>query len=350
MKRVLVCVLDWGLGHATRSVPVIRELQSQGADVLIASSGPAGELLKQEFPELSYHELPGYRPEYPRSGSMILAMARQLPRFRRVIRQEHKEVETLVKGLGVNVVLSDNRFGCYSSHVPSVFVTHQVRIRLPGRWKFLEAMVNAWQRQYMSCYTSVWVPDVPGVELTAHFMSSSVPVIYLGWLSRFGQSGPSSQRRSVVAMVSGPEPQRSVFAERLRGQLAASGEKSLLVLGLPGEMDRRVEGNLEIVNHLPAGELEAALRSADLVIGRSGYSTIMDMIALGRKAAFVPTPQQPEQIHLARMLNETGIAFCQDQENFTVETLRQGAARSKGMGVFAMNDTLLKSAVQKLLA
>lgn len=350
MKRVLVCVLDWGLGHATRSVPVIRELRAQGADVLMASSGAAGQLLREEFPELSYHELPGYRPRYPHTGSMIMAMARQLPRFHRVIRQEHEELEALVKNLRIDIVISDNRFGCYSRQVPSVFVTHQVCIRLASRWRWVETMVNAWQRQYINRYASVWVPDTPGIDLTTGFMTSRVPVLYIGWLSRFGKTGPASQRRAIVAVVSGPEPQRSLFAERLRVQLGASGEKSLLVLGLPGEPARRLEGNLEIVNHLPAGELEAALRSADLVIARSGYSTIMDMIALGRNAAFVPTPQQPEQIYLARMLYESGIAFCQDQENFTVETLRRGAAQSKGLGVFTMQEALLKSAVQKLLA
>jgi hypothetical protein len=350
VRRVLVCALDWGLGHATRSVPVVQALLRQGADVVLASSGDAGQLLKMEFPDLPYHELPGYRPHYPRNGSMIFSMAGQLLKFRHAIHDEHARVETLVDDLGITAVISDNRYGCYSRKVPSVFITHQLNVRLSPGWRLLERLINGWQRLYNNKYREVWVPDLPDSGLTGHFQSNQVPFHFIGWLSRFGESAPSVEKYDLVALVSGPEPQRTLFAQSLRRQLQSFQGKSLLVLGVPGEANPVREGKVEIVNHLPAKELEARLVAAELVIARSGYSTIMDLIVLGKKAAFVPTPGQPEQIHLAHFLQRSSIAFCQDQENFAIEAMRRESANFKGLGVLVNDGRLLEKAITRLLS
>lgn len=349
MKRVLVCVLDWGLGHATRSIAVIRELQRQGADVVLASSNDAGKLLRQEFPRLNYHELPGYAPVYQSRGSMMLAIVAQTIKFSKVIRMEHREVEALVRNLRVDAVISDNRYGCHSQLVPSVFITHQYLVRLPGRWSAVEPLVKRWQSSHFANYRQLWVPDQPGSQLTAPFVPEGAPVRYVGWLSRFGQENPAQTGYPVVAVVSGPEPQRQMFADLLRRELASCGMRALLVTGQPGEARQELEGTLEVFNHLPAKAMEQALRSADIVIARSGYSTIMDLIALGKKAVLVPTPQQPEQMILAQRLQELRVAFCPDQENFVLENALKEAGAYRGLGYFRKEEGLLETAISELL-
>lgn len=349
MKRVLVCVLDWGLGHATRSIPVIRELLRQGSEVHLASSGTAGSLLKLEFPALPYHELPGYRPRYSRNGLTMSSMLAQLPKFYQVVRNEHKTTEDIVQMFQLHAVVSDNRYGCYSDTVPSVLITHQERLRLMPGFGFLEGLVNGWLQNYYENFDEVWNPDQPGSGLTDRFISGKIPVRHIGWLSRFPTGAAPTGNLQIMAVVSGPEPQRSLFEQRLRAELRNRPERSLLVTGRPDKSDNSMDGNLEVVNHLNAEQMEARLRSADLVIARSGYSTVMDLIALGKRAAFVPTPLQPEQLFLAEHLMNSGIAFCQDQKNFDIQTILQRSGLYAGFGSWKKSSGLLESAINQLL-
>lgn len=350
MKRVLICPLDWGLGHATRSIPVIWELQRQCAEVLIASSGPALQLLKQEFPGLTFFELPPYQPIYHDQESMMGRMVKQVPKFLKALRDEHLLVEKLVRENSIDIVISDNRYGCWSSKARSVFVTHQVNILLPTGAGWLSPMVNFLLQRYILKFQEVWIPDQPGSGLTAPFTSRGFPnQKFVGWLSRFQSRDGVRLKYEIVAVVSGPDPQRTIFRDLLITQLKASGLKSLLVAGEPGNSYRTQEGSLETVNHLPAAELEEAILSAGLVISRSGYSTVMDLIFLGKKAAFVPTPQQPEQIFLARHLLENGIAFSEDQHLFSLGDVLEKAKRFKGLSEYSPETGLLQKEVSILL-
>ena len=349
MKRVLVCVLDWGLGHAARAIPVIREFRRQGADVAMASSNEAGRLLREEFPGLNYHELPGYAPRYQSYGSMMLAIAAQSIRFSAVIKKEQHEVEALVKNLRADLVVSDNRYGCYSTAVPSIYITHQYEVRLPRSWSAFEPLVNRWQRSRFRRFQEVWIPDQPGSGLTEAFVPRRAGVTYVGWLSRFGQDNPSPGNYPIVAVVSGPEPQRRFFENILRKALKEHGERSLLVTGQPGNGLNEREGALHVVSHLPSKEMEQALRGANLVIARSGYSTIMDLIELGKKAILVPTPQQPEQMILAGLLHERRVAFCPDQQNFAWEKAVRASSTFNGFGQFKKEVGLLELAIRRLL-
>lgn len=350
MKRVLICPLDWGLGHATRCIPLVRELQRQGAMIFIASSGPPGVLLQKEFRNLTYAELPGYAPVYPMHYSMTVKMLSQLPKFIRVVRQEHDAVEKLVQKHEIDIVISDNRYGCYSARARCVFITHQINVMLPEGWALLGLLVNAICHRYIHHFGEVWVPDQEGSGLTTAFFSRlDVPVKFIGWLSRFDSRQSLSKKYDVVAIASGPEPQRSLFSDMCFDQLAKSGLKALLV---SGELDKdfhRVEGMVEVINHLPALEMEEALRASDVIIARSGYSTIMDLIALGKKAIFVPTPQQPEQIFLGRHLMDEGIAFCVEQDQFVLESAMKKVDAYQGLSVFTIEQGVLEKEIKNLL-
>ncbi|MDZ4714692.1 MAG: glycosyltransferase [Cytophagales bacterium] len=350
MKRVLICPLDWGLGHATRSIPVIREFQRQGAEVLLACSGPAGVLLQEEFKTLSYTELPAYDPVYPRRTSMMAAMVLQLPKFMNVVRREHRAVEALVLQQNISLVVSDNRYGCYSRSAKSIFITHQISVRLPGPWNFLAFLVNAILHSFIRKFAEVWVPDQQGSGLTVPFIPDQVvPFKYIGWLSRFGAAIPSPTKYDVMIIVSGPEPQRSMFVARALEQAVRSRMKTLLVCGVPHQTFNRVEGLVEVVSHLSAVGMEEAINASTWIVARSGYSTVMDLIALKKRAIFVPTPQQPEQLYLAKHLMDAGFAFSVEQDQFVLDTAVEKAVGYTGLAVYDANHSLLTSEVRNVL-
>src|SRR5690349_10668762 len=229
MKRVLVTPLDWGLGHATRCIPAIRELQAQGCDVVIAGSGDSLALLRREFPHLPYYSLPAYAPRYPLKGSMVLQMVRQLPRFVRVISAEHQAVEQILAKEKIDLLISDNRYGCWSKRIPSVFITHQSNILMPKRFGFLASTVRGLNENMMNRFSACWIPDEPSSGSLAGDLISfgktrvQVPVHFIGWLSRFENRGTTKQVKfDVIAVLSGPEPQRTALEETVVPQLKQS--------------------------------------------------------------------------------------------------------------------------------
>jgi uncharacterized protein (TIGR00661 family) len=171
----------------------------------------------------------------------------------------------------------------------------------------------------------------------------------IGWLSRFHEGNGAAETGKLLAIISGPEPQRGIFMEKVLRQLKDLELSAVLVAGEPGAAYRRREGNVDIVNHLPAGELEHAIHSADVVISRSGYSTVMDLIATRKKAIFVPTPQQPEQMFLARHLMEQGIAYAESQSDFSLERALAKAREYKGLSAFSFERGLLENEIERLL-
>ncbi len=349
-KRVLFCPLDWGLGHATRCIPVIREFQSRGAEIFIASSDAALELLKIEFPNATFFELPSYRPRYSDKGSLLVAMITQLSRFYKVIHAEHSILERLVSEIKIDLVISDNRFGCWSSKVKSVFITHQVNLLMPQGFGWASGITNSLLHRYIRKFTEIWIPDAPEAELTAPFANKRMGTQkYVGWLSRFHAGNSVIKRYDIIALVSGPEPQRSIFEKILTSQLRSLGMTSLLVTGEPQKPYSRTEGCLEIVNHLNATELEKALLSSETVISRSGYSSVMDLIALGKSAIFVPTPQQPEQLFLADYLKRENIVYAVRQDKFELKSDLEQVKKYKGLSHFKTDSGLLTRAIDSVL-
>ncbi len=349
MKKVLVCPLDWGLGHATRCIAIIMELQRQGAEVIIGASGDSMELLRLEFPEVKFFELPAYNPMYSAGDGMVFTVGAQLPRFLSVIRQEHDMTEEIVKEQQVDVIISDNRYGCWSSKIHSVFLTHQVKIPMPVGYRWLSPAVNYFSRLAIGKFGDVWIPDQPGSGLTDSFLPKNNQFKYIGWISRFKRRRDVSRKYEIIGLVSGPEPQRSIFEKNLEEELKKSGCQALLVTGEPHRPHRDRIGNMEKINHLKKSELEEAILASDIVISRSGYSTIMDLIALGKKAIFVPTPGQGEQICLADNLAEQELVVAMSMDDFSLGRALEQSIRFRGLGALVPQSGLLSNAIESIL-
>lgn len=356
MKRVLVAPLDWGLGHATRCIPVIRALQKRGCEVFLAGSGHSLRLLNAEFPDLPAYLLPGYDPEYPASGgsNMVWKMARQLPRFLRAIRAEHQALETWVSRQAIDAVISDNRYGCWSEKVPSAFITHQSNILMPRRFGWLARPVRAAARHFIHRYTVCWLPDFPGHRSIAGALlpdesrEETSRFRLIGSLSRFTpRQGNTPRRYDLAAVFSGPEPQRTILEEIVLKQLSGSGLTYFVVRGLPGNNGATVKDHQ--ADFLTSDALQEVIESADIVLARSGYSTIMDLAALGKKAIFIPTPGQTEQEYLAEQLHKKGIAFSVAQNRFNLNEALEQARQFSGFQRQQHDHDLLESAIDDLL-
>jgi UDP:flavonoid glycosyltransferase YjiC (YdhE family) len=352
MTRVLITPLDWGLGHATRCIPVIREFERQGCEVTIAGSGDSLALLQKEFPAIRSFSLPGYRPSYPLQGTMVWTMARQLPRFVNVISHEHHAMEKIIEAENIDLIISDNRYGCWSSRVYSVFITHQSNILMPKRFGWLQTPVRKLNEKLIARFDTCWVPDLPeGQSLAGILISNAMPLAdskteFIGWLSRFERNRNAEKKIDVAAIFSGPEPQRTQMEKAVVSQLEQSGLSYRAVRGLPSI--HSVPTNKKVVNFLPTQELQACIESADIVIARSGYSTVMDMQRLGKKVIFIPTPGQTEQEYLANRLKDKGIAFFMNQNDFDLRESLQQAKHYRGFDPLPATG-MLRDSVASLL-
>lgn len=329
--RILVAPMDWGLGHATRCIPLIRHLLGRGCAVWLAGEGRIEALLRTEFPELPFLALPGYNIEYGRSRWDLLGkMALQIPKILDRIHKENDWLAAAVAEHRFDAVISDNRFGLYHEDVYSVFMTHQLRIKAPFG-SFGESVVQRFNYDFIEQFDECWVPDVAGEPSLAGILSHpdsvpAVPTTYIGPLSRFTPSAEEVEPKHLLVVLSGPEPQRTILEEGLLEQLRDYTGPVVFVRGLPGGSEETVETeNLTIINHLDSKDLQKAMEEAVLVISRCGYSTVMDLAALGKKSVLVPTPGQTEQEYLATHLMEQGMALCVAQDEFQLGQLLQVA-------------------------
>jgi uncharacterized protein (TIGR00661 family) len=324
-KKVLVTPLDWGLGHATRSIPVISEFQLKGYQVLIASSGDALVLLKTEFPTLDFFELPSYKATYSQTIPLIIKVFLQLPKFLWVISKEHVELEKIVKEHKIDLVVSDNRYGCWTKLVPTVFITHQINIQMPIALKWMHGIVNYFNHRQIRKFNQCWVPDFSENRLTGRLTEpGKLPVKFIGMLSRFSKTKTDNLFvYDYLAMVSGPEPQRTILEQKIRLCFSKLEGKKILVRGLPGMSEEIVKlSDWDEVCHLKTEKLQLVIEQSRVVISRSGYSSVMDLVALGKKAVCIPTPGQTEQEYLGEQLMKSKVARSVPQDSFTENDCR----------------------------
>lgn len=321
-KKILVAPLNWGLGHASRCVPIINELLKNNFEPIIASDGDSLALLQKEFPKLRSIELPSYQITYPKSGSFLWHLLKQAPHFLKTMLQEQRLVKLLVAREKLDGIISDNRFGIWHNNIPSVYITHQLNV-MSGFTTFLSSFLH---RSIIHKFDECWVPDTQNSELSGKLSTSKnikIPVKRLGVLSRFKHL-KTTPKYDVTVVLSGPEPQRSLLEKLLLIELAQFKGSICFVRGLPLETHtlKSIEG-FTFFNFLSASDLNEVLCQSKLVIARSGYSTLMDLAVLGKKVFFIPTPGQFEQAYLAEYCQQKGLApFCHQHE-FSLHQLQK---------------------------
>ncbi|MEO5984801.1 MAG: glycosyltransferase [Ferruginibacter sp.] len=323
MPRILVAPLDWGLGHATRCVPIIQTLLRLNADVVIAASGPSQKLLEEEFPSLMILPLPGYDIQYSKYKNFFFAkIFTQLPKLLAAIHAEKKWLKRIIDSENIDGIISDNRLGLSAKNIHCVFITHQLRIK--SGYSLLDNMIQHFYYKYIDRFSACWVPDHDGNNNLAGTLSHpkqlpKTAVDYIGLLSRCNPLY-LKKKYDFLLLVSGPEPQRRIF-ENLLLHIFKDTEYSLvLVRGLPGnpsDLSIKIKNGI-VYNHLPSIGLNELIQQCTTVIARSGYSTIMDLVRLRQQAVLIPTPGQTEQEYLAKYLMQKEMFHYLDQSDLSL--------------------------------
>ena len=310
-RRILISPLDWGLGHASRIIPIIDKYLELGDNVIIAGSGLSLNLLQKQFPHLQSIEIPSFKMKYSAGKSQVWAVAKAFPRLIYYSIREHSALKRIVKEENIDFIISDNRFGLYHKTVPSAYITHQLLIKLPKGWAWLEPFVAFVHRCIINRFTECWVPDFEDMSESlagelSHPNKKPRNVKYIGTLSRF-QLGVRSEelgvRNLVIAILSGAEPQRTMLEEELLISLQEDQHENIILVQGKIEAEQKVSkvGKVTVYNFMSSEELQEYILKADEIICRSGYSSIMDLYALGKlqNATLIPTPGQTEQEYLA---------------------------------------------------
>jgi len=308
MGKVLVSPLNWGLGHATRCVPLIRRLAAEGHEVVLAADGIAYEYFSHELPDFELLKAPAYHIRYSEGNSQIGAMLRNLPGILRSITREHVWLKNLLAEKAFDMVVSDNRFGLWNKNVRSVYMTHQLMIKMPQSLKLLEPLAAFIHRFIIGHFDECWIPDYADNRFNLSGDLSHKYILpphakFIDPLSRFSGADISvvDSTFDIVVIISGPEPQRTVFEKFVLERYIQSSEKILVLQGMPNQCHSENIRNITLLSHLDDSMLAKYLLGCRKIISRSGYSTIMDLNALKclHKTEFYPTPGQTEQEYLA---------------------------------------------------
>ncbi len=348
----LISPLDWGLGHTTRCIPIISELLAQNVEIVIACNSTQKQVLYPEFPHLEYIPLSGYNLRYGlhRSGTLFRLLL-QVPKILIAIKRENLALKSIILRKNPDLIISDNRYGFYSAKIPSIFITHQLNIQT-GFGPTADLVIKKITHLMVKKFTQVWVPDSQGVRSLAGKLSqlpknSFLPVRYIGPVSRLQPCDIPAVNGHVLVVLSGPEPQRTVLESRLMPQLTALNRPIVLVRGTT-KRSKAITGNpgIRVVDLADTAELNRLICGATVVICRPGYTSVMDLVKMQKKAVFIPTPGQGEQEYLADYLGTAKKAVIAHQDSLD---LAEAISKLKQVSVPTANMDLFKEAIYELL-
>jgi UDP:flavonoid glycosyltransferase YjiC (YdhE family) len=312
-SKILIAPLDWGLGHTTRCIPIIRYLIALGKEVYVAAEGASAKLVLENFPAINILHLDGYRIQYSRKKEMFtVKILLQVPKILATIKKEHQWLQQQQQIHHFDLIVSDNRYGLYLNEVPCVILTHQLQI-LSGKGSWADRILRKLHYQLLNRFHKCWIVDEENnggfSGKLAHPEVLPAHAIYTGLLSQFSDCPHDSSKQDntqILILLSGPEPMRSQLESLIIQQAKTlTAYRFTIVGGSPlGNVIDNVPQHITYYTHLNSEQLLPELKRAALVICRSGYSTIMDLAVLGKKALLIPTPGQTEQEYLAGYLKE----------------------------------------------
>jgi UDP:flavonoid glycosyltransferase YjiC (YdhE family) len=354
--RVLVVPLDWGLGHATRCIPIIKRLKEYGVEVIIAGEGKSLEILVNLLPGTVFFPLKGYRVNYASRHLFFLPhLLSQFFKINAAIKHEHRWLDHFITEHQIDAVISDNRFGLWTNKKPSVFITHQLHIQTGNT--ILNRVAEKINYSFIKKFSECWIMDDEKNRLAGLLSDPrnglSFPANFLGLSSRFSYRHVA-RKEMVLFLLSGPEPSRTRFEEKILKEIPKIPCPVFLVRGLPAEKNKLSQNflNLTVYNHADPDMLSELIASAGIIVCRPGYSTLMDLCALRRHAVVVPTPGQKEQEYLAEFNHEKKLFLHLPEKTFSWKNIRERYAAfsfSENWPEVGINEDLIKAFLHSLM-
>ncbi|MDL2261987.1 hypothetical protein LJC11_00605 [Bacteroidales bacterium OttesenSCG-928-I21] len=311
-ENILISPLNWGLGHAARLIPIIKHLDKEGNNLIIGGSGVAIEILKKAFPHLEFVYIPSPTLVYGKRKSFSLVFYLSFIKFIANVFHENFVLRKIISEKNISVVISDNRLGLYNKKIKSIYLSHQLNIYLTTNRKKPSPVATFAHRSYIKKFDYCLVPDIDSVEnsLTGRLTENSknLNLKFIGPISRFEIRKDFYQRKikyDFVCILSGPEPQRTMLEKKMIDIFDNSNYKIVIIRGLPKCSEKKKDStSIRFLNHATDSELLDYINCSKRIICRSGYTTIMDLVNIGRRAILIPTPGQSEQEYLALRLSE----------------------------------------------
>ena len=357
--NILICPLEWGLGHAGRMIPLAAKLRDLNNNVFIGAGEEHLSLFRTELRGLSYIVFRGFRPVYSRFLPQYLALLLETPILFYFIIRDHMQLKSIIRKYNIDIVISDNRFGLWNRKVTTVYITHMPVIPFPKPFRFLEVLGILFHRQFIKKYSFCYIPDLPGeINISgrlSHGLTLSENVRYIGILSRFSGDCSSDQISPeefghYTVILSGPEPQKGVLKRKLIKILKEKELPILILEGKPGSPKEFTKsGNIMTYSHLPSFEMKNLIKGSKSIITRSGYSTIMELISLKCSALLIPTPGQTEQEYLAEYLMEKGWFTVTSQKDLDSTIFMPGTKAIWTDEIIKKSSELLNNALTELL-
>jgi uncharacterized protein (TIGR00661 family) len=341
--NIIISPLNWGLGHATRIVPIINYLKKNN-NIVIAADGNSFFFLKNEFPNLKILQAPNLNITYTNNHKILpLKLFIEIPKLILFYYKNKIWLKKYSKKNKIDLIIADNRFGFFHKKIKSIFITHQINIIPPKNLRFLENIIFLINKINIQKFDKLWIADSKNNKIAAKLSNPyklNIPYNYIGLISRFYKANISEKKilYDVIAIISGPEPQRTKLENILTDKLKNTKYKCLIIRGITKTRQTKYFNNIKIINHLQTPELIATLLQTNIIISRAGYSSIMDFIAIKKTALLIPTPGQTEQEYLAQNLHKKSLFFCVEQKNFSANFLH----------IFQKQKDFLQKNIQKL--
>ncbi|MCX6332798.1 MAG: glycosyltransferase [Bacteroidia bacterium] len=359
IQNILICPLEWGLGHAARMIPLAVRLRGMNYNVIIGTGKEHQALFLSEIPGITCIDFPGFKPGYSKFLPQYISLLLKTPILLYHIISEHVRLRKIIRENDIDIVMSDNRFGLWNNTVITVYITHQIRIPFPRALHLFEFIGISLHRALIKRFSYCFIPDLPG-ELNlsgrlSHGIKLPANASYIGILSRFtdmisvpGNNPVSAPYNTVI--LSGPEPQRSILRKKLVTVLKNREPKTVILGGKPDKVSSMTQSeNIIYYNHLPAAAMKELLAGSDTIFTRSGYTTIMELTSLNRSAILIPTPGQTEQEYLAGYLLKKGWFTCLLQKDLKDRLPDAIALNIPGSDIIPESRLLLNAALNILL-
>lgn len=305
--QVLLSPLNWGLGHVSRTIPIIQKLIHQNNEVLICCDQEQETFYRHYFPQLQYIFHQGYPFQFKGKGNWTLDLLSNFNTLHRRLITEKQEVQRLVDTFQPDLIISDQRYGFISKQVKSVIISHQLKLPLPT-WNFLPQI---WNQKLLTDFDEIWIPDIENHLLSGDLSKKKMKNIhFLGFCSRFSsffeqnkeKAESSSPIYKYLGVISGPSPYKEQFFELLCQKLIKTDQNSAIIVPKGVNVDLFKESKkLTFFISPNVHQFSELLLQSEKIISRAGYSTLMDLTVLKKEAILIPTPRQFEQIYLAKL-------------------------------------------------
>lgn len=301
-KRILICPLNWGIGHATRMVAYAKQLECTGNIISVMGASEVLDVFKEEMPNVQRIPFIDIKVRYAHSDKIVRKIVMHMPLYLFSAIREHWALQRLLRHYDFDIIISDNRPALWSPRIDSYYITHQLSIKLSSGWQWAEKSANHIHQWFIRHYKACLIPDVEGEDALSGELSKSlhsgVNVKYIGWLSRFSKPDVFPEKENYTLLIlSGVEPHRSFLREAVVKRYKSSGEHLIIA----GDDKASTVGNVISLPYVRTEALKPLMLSAKHIICRSGYSMLMDLKVLNCEAELIPTPGQPEQEYLAQL-------------------------------------------------